>query len=308
MNTLFFDVYNEVNEENNKCKNNTISSMINSILGYRLNIDILNDGIIKNNFYLNIGKSSINKNNSIISRVSKYMIAKSLYKNINKCYKVNIVTSNRVDINDIEYLNEILNLVVKFDKGLNGIKDKFNFIHKTNNMIENDIKYIEEFVEYKKIDKAKLRLLVIISEINELNIEQIEKYIQIYKFVDILKVGTISSYNLTMINNSIRKINDEFGTTIEFIQNRNLAEYNVYLNYTELSKSSLMSEYVLSANPLVINIMDADEDYKGINIKTYNLHTNELKTLFSRLGIDINNYSKNKLGALMLEEYNILDK
>ena len=43
MNTLFFDVYNEVNEENNKCKNNTISSRINSILGYCLNIDILND-------------------------------------------------------------------------------------------------------------------------------------------------------------------------------------------------------------------------------------------------------------------------
>ena len=150
MNTLFFDVYNEVNEENNKCKNNTISSRINSILGYCLNIDILNDGIIKNNFYLNIEKGNINKNNSTISRVSKYMIAKSLYKNINKCYKVNIVTSNRVDINDIEYLNEILNLVVKFDKGLNDIRDKFNFIHKTNNMIENDIKYIEEYVKYKK--------------------------------------------------------------------------------------------------------------------------------------------------------------
>ncbi|MEG2646062.1 MAG: hypothetical protein RSA08_03415, partial [Clostridia bacterium] len=104
------------------------------------------------------------------------------------------------------------------------------------------------------------------------------------------------------------KINDEFGTTIDIIQKRNLQEYNIYLLFCKLNLVQFASEYILNTKSMHLDFLNPDQDYENKNIITYEKYKNEIKTLFNRLEICEEKFSKNKLGALLLKEYTSLDK
>lgn len=305
MNTLFFDVYDDKTKVLTK---DIFSKLCNKIFNFNMYFDILNDGILKDNISLIIYDNKEDKKESLLGKISKYVIAKKLYKKLSKCYRVNIVISEKVSDYNFKYLMQILDLVIKFDKNVNTTIEKFKIIEKKNNMHINDVKYIDDYISEKNIDIAKLKILVLIGNIEDLNITQIEKYIQNYKFVDIILLNSVSKHLVNKVNNIITKLNNDYGTTIEVIQKRNLTSYSIYLNYSNISKQDIISSYILSPYSKFINMYDADEDYENINNKSYYNYCDMLEPLFLRLNIDIEKFSKNRLGALIVNEYNILDK
>ena len=135
------------------------------------------------------------------------------------------------------------------------------------------------------------------------------EYISNYKFVDVLKMSGIDKSCYKNLSENIEKINNEFGSTIEITQRRNIQEYNIYLIYSKVNCENFKSHYILRKKSKIIDMHDEEQDILNLNNKAYEKNKEYIKTLFNRIDVDINNYSKNKLGALMLASEDItLDK
>lgn len=284
MNTIFIDFKNI----NNLKKSDKIK---NTIFKYCIKDDIL-DGILNKNTVITIDKeyifNQLRKNKySIHDRLLKAKIKNKYRKN----NEVNILFSKEFDA----YLNVkkyILNLL-----RLNSITI-YNEINIKNNLKTNDMLYINKHIADSKINIIKLKILVAINNINDFDQDKLLEYISKYKFVDILRTESINKYDCKKLFNIIENINNEYGTTIDIIKRRNLQKYHICLSYSDMNKLDFSQKYILSNKVLYINMKDIDSDIFCDEYLCYKRYEPEILTLFNRLELDSQRFSKVKLGFI----------
>lgn len=305
MNTLFIDIQylknNKKNDETkNKIKTNFKEKIIyNKLLKYKLDFDILSHGSFYNNINLKIDADLLNKfaNGTSSKKISKKIFETVIKSKLSNIDTLNLVFSKNLDKKE----NEACKLyIIDLLKKINGLSIREILI--SNKMSINDIKYINEYIKNANINPNKLKILVAIDDISDYSNSKMIEYISNYKYVDILKMSGIDKICYKNLSESIDKINNEFGSTIEITQRRNIQEYNVYLIYSHVNQEEFKTHYILRKKSKVIDMHDEEQDSLNANIKAYEKNKEYIETLFNRIDVDIKNYSKNKLGALMLEE------
>ena len=171
-----------------------------------------------------------------------------------------------------------------------------------NEMYINDVKYIEQYLNDTKTNKNKLKILIVLNDIRNYDEEKIKEYISNYKFVDILKMSNINKFEHKKIQDSIENINEEYGSAIDIIQRRNIQDYHIYIMFSDVSEEYFNSHYILRKKSKYIDMRNEDMDIYNNNILEYEKNKSYILTLTQRLNIDINKYSKNKIGSVILSK------
>lgn len=316
MNTLFIDVDDfKKKQEKSKGNKNTLDrnnenhidsiSLFSKIIGFELTNDILSHGNFYNNIKLKIDSNCLYKfSNDRANIIARKIFEFALKSKLNKVGSLNLVFSKKLD----EKENEICKkYIIEVLSSINGINLKEILI--SNKMNINDIKYIDDYIKKTNINPNKLKILVALDNIDDYSDKKMIEYISNYKYVDVLKMSGIDKKRYKNLNERIEKINNEYGSTIEITQRRNIQEYNVYLVYSKINKDEFKSHYILRRKSKVLYMNDEEEDILNSNFKAYEKNKYNIETLFNRIGVNLDHYSKNKLGALMLEdeEETILD-
>lgn len=300
MNTIFVDFYNcnketKKNNFNNKkiCINKLykLNDVKNNCLKYKITDDILNGKKSK------ITHVSIKKE-YIINQTQKlkYSMQDKLFKmNINKKFgkndEVNLVFSKEFEYN--MKLKEYIIDLLKLNK-----LTMYNEINIKNELKNKDIMYIDKYIKDKNITIEKLKILVVLDDFKDYDKGKVLEYISKYKCVDILVTNNISEFDLKKLEKDIFLLNNEYGTIIEVIKKRNVQKYDVYLVYSNVSRFELSQRYILGRNSLYMNITDIDYDILSSEILTYERFEPEITTLFNRLNLNLDNFSKSKVGFL----------
>lgn len=311
MNTLFIDMQDfkkkSNKNKNNKDFNNIGENKINykkdigmhNLLKYKLDFDILSHGSFYNNINLKIDENLLSKFAKSKKSIS---VSRKIFETIIKTKLGNIESLNLVFSKDLDKKEnkECKRYILEL---LSSIKDiTIKEIVISNKMSINDIKYINEYVKSANINPNKLKILVALDNISDYSNNKMIEYISNYKYVDILKMAGIDKLRYKNLSESIDKINNEYGCTIEITQRRNIQEYDVCLMYSKVNQEDFKSHYILRKKSKVIDMHDEEQDRLNDNIKAYEKNKEYIETLFNRIDVNIQNYSKNKLGALMLEE------
>lgn len=123
-----------------------------------------------------------------------------------------------------------------------------------NTIVKNDINNINKYIEINNIHADKIRILWMMENSDNFDIDRLFRYIDKYKFVDILKIGSKDK----KLNTTINEINKEYGTSIDILDKKNLTNYNVYVNF-DLSEK-LLNKYILNKRGKYIYLKDSEED------------------------------------------------
>lgn len=282
MNNIFID-YSNKNNKKNKFKD--------VIFKYNVVDDMLNNKLVKNT-YITLDKyymENITKKNryNIYDRIFKFMV--NLKYSVND--EVNVIFSNLFD-NESNIKSFILDLL-----RLNSLTI-YKEIKNKNTLKINDVKYINEYTKTRNKEIDKLRLLIVIDNINDFDEEKFKEYISKYKFIDILKTKNINRYDYKKLLSYVQRTNTEYGTTIEIKQKRNLQNYDVLLIYSKLNKLNFCEKYIVSRDSLYLDFTDIDSDIYNDRYLVYKRYEPEILTLLDRLKIEDNNFSKQKLGFI----------
>ena len=282
MNNIFID-YSNKNNKKNKFKD--------VIFKYNVVDDMLNNKLVKNT-YITLDKyymENITKKNryNIYDRIFKFMV--NLKYSVND--EVNVIFSNLFD-NESNIKSFILDLL-----RLNSLTI-YKEIKNKNTLKINDVKYINEYIKTRNKEIDKLRLLIVIDNINDFDEEKFKEYISKYKFIDILKTKNINRYDYKKLLSYVQRTNTEYGTTIEIKQKRNLQNYDVLLIYSKLNKLNCCEKYIVSRDSLYLDFADIDSDIYNDWYLVYKRYEPEILTLLDRLKIEVNNFSKQKLGFI----------
>lgn len=289
MNTIFIDVYDfKLSDERNL---NIIENLKNKFLKISITRDFINDEFNKN-ILIKIDKSFLNRVLEKKSRIYEKILHLFLKKEFSKIEKINIVCSKEIDKNK-EYKDYIINL---FSTTL--INLDICDISIQNNILKHDTIYIDNMLEKSNIANSKANVLIVINNINDIKEEKIIEYIKKYKYVDILRLDGISKTSYKNLLKKIDMINDEYGTTIEIIQRRNVCEYDVYAIYSNINLEDFKNHYILSSNARILNTKNEEEDTLSLSYRIYNKNKYDLEALFNRINYDMNRFSKIKLGNL----------
>lgn len=293
MNTIFIDIKDiEKNIENSKVKGNLFRN--NKLVKYIFVKDVLNNDLGKK-LYIEFDVDYLNKMCIKKAFPVKYKFLKYLVK---KCFTnddtVNLVFSNFFDENTIlkEYIIKLLkqNSLIIYDE-----------ITKINQMKEHDIIYVDEYIDKEKIRLNKLKILFVIDNINDYDDNKIREYISKFKFVDVLKCNNLSKSDNKKLNQRINDINNEYGTTIEIIQKRNISMYHVYVVFSKISKLDFIEKYILRKRSMYIDLKDPDEDVLSDNVIAFNRYKQDIQVMFNRMNMVIENFSINKLGNFSIK-------
>lgn len=285
MNNIFID-FKEDNYEANKS-----NKLKNKLFKYIVKDDILN-GELSKNTYITIDEEYIQNQ----LKRNKYSWYDKLLKfNINRKYKkndsVNLIFSKKFDkyLKVKEYILDLfrLNRITLYDE-----------LVIPNNLKANDMIYIDKYISDNKKDLTKLKVLIILDNIDDYDENKLLEYISKYKFIDILITKNINKYEYNKLLKNIQKINNEYGTSIDTIQKRNIQKYDVYLVYSDLDRIEFSQKYILSSKSLYINMLDSDLDVLSEEYICYERYEPEILTLLARLGINASHFSKVKLGFL----------
>ena len=271
----------------NFLKYSYVSDMLNNDFGknmsLKLNIDYILDKLTssKTNNINFLGLNSILKKDTLgITNLN--LIFDRTFDELNE--------SLRQDLK--EYISNII------------ANDEINIkeIISNNEMYINDVKYIEQYLNDTKTNKNKLKILIVLNDIKNYDEEKIKEYISNYKFVDILKMSNINKFEHKKIQDSIENINEEYGSTIDIIQRRNIQDYHIYIMFSDVSEEYFNSHYILRKKSKYIDMRNEDMDIYNNNILEYEKNKSYILTLTQRLNIDINKYSKNKIGSVILSK------
>ena len=227
-------------------------------------------------------------------KVKRYLMQKILKSKLKTLDEIHIICSKRLE-EDTKMKQCLLQILQSIEK-----------LHVTeilasNTMDKNDMKYMDKFVKAKKIGLSKLKILIAINDKADLNIDKIVEYIGKYKFVDILRMQNISKADYRYIQDKINAINEEYGTTIDVIQKRNIQSYHIYIINSNIDKAYFKEHYILRKQACYIYMKDPDSDELGAACKAYEKGKYEIETLFNRLGLSEEHFSKNKLGNYLLK-------
>lgn len=288
MNTIFID-FKDNNYKSDK--KNVKKKIINKFFKYVITDDVLNSNLSKIT-YLRIDKQYIN----IQIKKCKYSIYDKLLKIIiNRKYGkndvVHLIFSKEFDKNQ---------LIKKYILGLFRLNKVtiYEELDIKNNLKVNDKIYMDKYIRDNKIDLCKLKILIVLDHIKDYDEKKLLEYISKYKFIDILKTKNINKYDSAKLQGFIQKINNEYGTTIDLIERRNIQKYNIYLLYSKIDRDSFIQKYILNSKSLYLDLNDVDMDVMSDEYICYKRYEPEILTILNRLEINKNNFSKVKLGFL----------
>ena len=206
--------------------------------------------------------------------ILSYIYSRKLKKYINDdsiiIYSKEIQKSNLV-----KYINKyLLNLC------------KYKVIKHQNTIKYNVFRNIDLFIKNNNLDINKLKILLIVDNISNLDYNKIIEYIQKYKFIDILCIRDV----LIDTKDKISNINNEYGTSIEIINRVNILNYDIYINI-DVNKKYFLEHYIVNKKSKYIDINDSTTDE------------------YNSLYINFNEYvEKNNFNILVdIYRYNMLD-
>lgn len=299
MNNLFVSLYkNDENEEINKTFENKKEYIKYNLLKYCYNSDILNNYFGKNmSLKINIDYIIKNINNKNKISIYNFNIKRNMKKDFRNIDNINVIFDNSYE--ELNYDEK--NIAKKYIYDIfENTSISVNEIKPENKMYENDIKHIEEYVNGKNINRNKLKIIICINKIDDFNEEKIKEYISKYKFVDILKMPNINKYEYKKMLAVVDKINDEYGSTIEIISKKNIQEYSVYIMFSKINFEYFSSHYILRKRSKYIEMQNIDLDKYNDYVNEYEKNRGYITTLAQRLNIDLNRYSKNKIGSAII--------
>ncbi len=299
MNTLFINLYEdtikkeEVKKNKNIIKKNLdrtkiiLSSCLNKITGFSFLKDAFSTSKNTSTYFLNIYKDIF-----FDSTKNLFLLKKLIKFKINNGHKLNIVFSKNFDDN--------IDLKLQIQETLNdALKDvEKNYISLKNNMKNLDMKYITHYIESRKIDLRKFKILIAIEKYEDLDVNKLIEYLDKYRYIDILKFPNMTKSDYSKVNSIITKLNDEYGSSMEVIQKRNIIDYNFYLIYSKNKKEFFTSHYVINNNAGILDLTSKDDDIFSNEYKSYFKNKYYISTVFNRVKFDIENFSKKELGII----------
>ena len=208
-----------------------------------------------------------------------------MYKN----QKVYVTFSRQAEKN--KNITEIIN---------NNILNK-TIVTEQNNLYENDKKYIDKYIEEKKLNKKALKVLFVIDNIKDKRTkDKIEQFLKEYKIVDIFLTNL---ENYSSLKEYVENLNKEEGTTIEVLDKMPKTNYNILLVF-----SSMHKEYYNNSS-FILDYNNSDLDIESNTYLIYKKNEKYFKNIFSKLNMEISRYEKTKLGKLYIHASRlILDK
>lgn len=279
MNNLFIDLV----EKN--AKNNFIDEFLLKTVGFVLKEDKILKTKTTTTLFL-----KFNMDKFVKSSRNVYLLKTVLKNNIKNKRNINVIFSKR--FNNLEKIrNELKSIITS-------INEESKYIASINNLREKDMHYIERYIVENNVDKNKFKILMIVDNIKDLEIENIKKYIEEYKFLDILRMQNISKNDYKKMSKFIDEVNNEYGTSIEIIQKRNIQNYDFYILYSKNRKEYFNSHYILNKKSYTLDITDVDDDILSREYKLYEKNKGYITTLFDRMSINKENFYKTDLGSL----------
>ncbi|MDO4282403.1 MAG: hypothetical protein Q4D02_02100 [Clostridia bacterium] len=290
MNTIFIDV----NDLENKIKKDAhiFMKLKNKFIKISMIRDFTNDKFNKN-IFLQIDQNfldSVLKNKHKLNEKVIQILLKKEYKKDKKLF---VVFSKKIDKNK-EYKKYLQKLI---DDTLKAYL-KITYITTTNDMLKRDTIYVDNILKKANINTNKASILIAINNVRDFKQEKMIEYIQKYKYVDILRLNSISKREYKSLAEKIDSINDEYGTTIEIVQRRNISEYDVYVFYSDIDVSQFRDHYILNRNIKILDTKNEEQDTLSLSFRNYNKNKYEIEALFNRINCDLKRFSKNKLGNL----------
>ena len=280
MNNRFVDII----DENTSLKINIIEKAAIKLFGFLLKEDSLLKENKSNTFFLLVDKEKFNKD---------FVLKKILKRKISKFHNLNIVFS-RPFLNEHDIREKIKEIIYNVNK-------EVKYIHSTNNLNELDIMYISRYIMEKKINLNKFKLLLVLDNIQDFDKSRLVKYIDKYKFVDILRTSNINKLDYKKIVGIVNDVNYEFGSSIEIIQKRNIQEYDFCILLSSNIKESFKSHYIIDKEAYILDITDVDSDVLSKEYKSYQKNKGYIETIFNRVNLNMENFLKTDIGIIYLD-------
>ena len=284
MNNLFVDVL----ENNKSFKTNIFDNILLKTFGYILKEDV----ILKNNFSATFFLL-IDEKNFIEKKNNLKVLSANLKLKLLKNKKINVVFSKQV--------SKETDIKEKIKAVINGLNNELKYIETINNLKNLDMMYISDYISKSNIHLNKFKLLIAISSIKDFDNKKVIEYISKYKFVDILRLKEISKTSYKKLSNMINKINNEYGSSIEIIQKRNIQDYDALVIYSKNQKEYIKSHYILKNKAFVLDVTNVDDDVLSKEYKSYNKNKSYIETIFNRMRLNISNYFKSDIGSLYMK-------
>lgn len=283
MNNLFVDII----DENLSYKANVIEKGFLKLFGFLFKEDkLLNESKSKTFFLLvNSDKLSSGKKNY-------YVLSKVLKNKISNFNNINIVFS-RLFENVPSLKKQVTDLLFSVNK-------EASLVQSINNLNELDSVYISRYILERKKDINKFRLLIVIDYLKDFDINKLKKYIEKYKFVDILRMQNITKTEYKRLNEIVDKVNEEYGSSIEIIQKRNIQDYDFCVLLSSNIKEYFKSHYILGKDSYVLDITDVDNDILSKEYKSYQRNKGYIETIFNRMNLSMDNFLKTDIGSIYL--------
>ena len=282
MNNIFISICDEKQVSSFKIVKDILNSKNTCNIHVKFNINFIKKNIDKERFVFLI---------YFLVKKIQHMIRKYAYANSDKKIKFNILYSKKIeeDKKIKQYLEYILSLVKNIELAQINIK---------NEMLEHDEKYIVKYISDVKKDKSKLKILLVLDNINDFNYDKIIEYISEYKFKKKKKTNNISKTDYKKLSNRVDKINNEYGTTIDIIQQRNITDYHIYLMYSNINKKDFTSHFILNKDGIYVDMLDVDSDIYNENYQKYKKYKDDIKIFCNRMNIKTEEFSKLKLAYI----------
>lgn len=270
---------------------------IDSFLKIKLKKDFTNT-LYQKNIGISIKESffecvHLKGENAICAKFLKWYLIKEFQKTNSKIYLVfskRFAKKKKYERWLKKYIKEILkdHLVVE--------------ITVQNEMLKHDKYYIDTFLKQKNIEIPKASILLVLNHLIDFKIDKVIEYIQKYKYVDILRLQDISKREYRSLLEKVNQINNEYGTTLEIIQRRNIVEYDVYICYSKIDIEEFKEHYLLNKEAKLIDITDEEQDTLSLSYRTFQKNKGELEAMLNRIDFLIEDFHKGKLGNLFLQK------
>lgn len=283
MNNLFVDII----DENLSYKANVIEKGFLKLFGFLFKEDKLLNESKSKTFFLLVKSDKLSS-----GKKNYYVLSKVLKNKISNFNNINIVFS-RLFENVPSLKKQVTDLLFSINK-------EASLVQSINNLNELDSVYISRYILERKKDINKFKLLIVIDYLKDFDINKLKKYIEKYKFVDILRMQNITKIEYKKLDDLIDKVNEEYGSSIEIIQKRNIQEYDFCILLSSNIKEYFKSHYILGKDSYVLDITDVDNDILSKEYKSYQRNKGYIETIFNRMNLSMENFLKTDIGSIYL--------
>lgn len=282
MNNVFIDI---IKEENLKI--NIWERLILKFMGVILKEDKLLKNNMTSTFFILLDIDKKQNFDKILKNLYKLLKYKKIEKNIN------IILSKEISKN-LTLKESLIKLFLSID-----INNKY--INVNNNLKDIDMQYVSRYILENRIDINKFKILIILDKLKDFDLEKFKEYIINYKFIDVLKTSNFTKSEYNKLSKIIENINEEYGSSIEIIQKRNIQNYDFYILYSGNIKNKFKSHYILNKKAYILDLTDIDDDILSQEFKSYEKNKPYLETMFNRLNMNIESFRKVDLGFLYMK-------